>query len=454
MDDSKGTVNRSLWWLLSVSICGTILVFGIAGALASFWFAFNEARDLQDDELREIAQLVSLGDRDVLSAKENPPPGDEPEMRIWVIRAFKAGTSLNSPDLSLNLPSNLSAGLHTVESKGEAWRVYVRSVNNEYDLAVAQRTSARDAIARGSALRTLIPFLVVVPILVFLTAFLIQIFLRTVNEVATELDKKDDMDLTPLSPNSVPAEILPFVMATNRLLERVAAALQQQRHFVADAAHELRSPVTAMTLQLENAMALETIPGGLANRLAPLGASLVRMRTLVEQLLMLAKLDAATQAAHQRMDGRHVVVDALGEVFPLADLKNIDLGLVVGEEIALYGSEHDLRALARNAIENAVHYTPAGGKVDVRFYRNEDTAVLEIEDTGPGIPEDQISRVFDPFYRIAGSGQPGSGLGLAIVRSAAARLGGKVQLESIRADGTTGLRFIYRQEAAASFAVD
>ncbi|MBK4734681.1 ATP-binding protein [Noviherbaspirillum pedocola] len=446
MDDSKGTVNRSLLWLLSVSICGTILVVGIFGALASFWFAFEEVRDLQDDELREIAQLVSLGDKDAISSEAHPPVDDEPEMRVWVIRMTKAGGNIATPDLSLSLPPNLSDGLHTVDSKGESWRLYVRTLNEGYGLAVAQRTSARDEIARDSALRTLTPFLLVIPILIVLAGFLIRFLLRKVGEVSEEVDKRDDTDLAPLSLQGVPAEIVPFVTATNRLLDRVKEALQQQRHFVADAAHELRSPVTAMTLQLENAMATGAIPGTLASRLAPLGVSLERMRELVEQLLLLAKLEAGAPVNYQRMDGRNVVVEALGEIFPLADSRNVDLGLVIGEELGLYGSEHDFRTLVRNAIQNAVLYTPPGGKVDVRLYRDANNAVLEVEDSGPGIPEELMSRVFDAFYRIVGSAQPGSGLGLAIVRSAAKRLGGEVSLENIRADGKTGLRFVYRQQ--------
>lgn len=447
MDDSKGTVSRppSLLRMLSLSIGGTILVVGIIGAFFSFSFAFDEARDLQDDELREIAQLVTLGDKDVLSSEGHPPVDDEPEMRIWVIRTHKVGTNVKTPGLSLILPSNLSDGLQTVESRGESWRLYVKTVNDEHGLAVAQRTSARDEIARDSALRTLIPFLVVIPILILLTAFLIRVLLRKVKEVADQVDNKGGSDLKPLSPVGVPEEIVPFVTATNRLLERIETVLFKQRQFVADAAHELRSPVTAMTLHLENAIASRFSPDTVLTRLAPMGVGLTRMRALVEQLLSLARVESKVATSREKLDGKAIIVEAIGDVFPLADSKDVDLGLVVGEDVALNGSENDFRALARNAIENAVLYTPSGGKVDVRFYRSEDRAVFEVEDSGPGIPEEHLSRVFDPFYRIPGSGQAGSGLGLTIVRSAAARLGGTVILENILAEGKTGLRFVYQQ---------
>jgi signal transduction histidine kinase len=349
---------------------------------------------------------------------------------------------VNTPDLALALPARLPDGLHTVQSRGESWRLYARTVDATHGLAVAQRTSARDEIARDSALRTLVPFLIVIPILILLTAILIRLLLRRVREAADQVDEKGDDDFAPLALAAVPAEIVPFVAATNRLLERMQLVLAKHRQFIAAAAHELRSPITAMTLHLENAIADEA---ALQPRLAPLGASLERMRALVEQLLSLARIQAQAARSRELVDGMQVVVDAMGEVFPVADAKDVDLGLACGEPLTLRGSEHDFRALARNAIENAVVYTPPGGKVDVRLYRDGTDAVLEVDDTGPGIPPDQLARVFDPFYRVPGSGQPGSGLGLAIVRSAAARLGGTVALDNDRPGRNGGLTFTYRQ---------
>lgn len=447
MDDSKGAViqGRSLRWMLSMSICGTILVVGIIGALASFWFAFDEARDLQDDELREIAHLVRLDDRSVMSSEPQHIAQDEPEMRIWVIRTFKTGTTVTTPDLSLSLPANLPEGLHTVTSRGESWRLYAKTVNNQHGLVVAQRTSTRNEIARDSAIRTLIPFLVVIPILVLLTAILIRILLRKVKEVADQLDRKGDDDFEALGVADVPAEFIPFVTATNRLLERVQRILSTHRQFVASAAHELRSPVTAMTLHLDNALGADGEVGELATKLAPISAGLERMRVLVEQLLSLARIQSKTVYAGEVFFAKDLVVEAMGDVFPVADTKGVDLGLVVGESMTLYGNKNDFRALVRNAIENAVLYTPPHGKVDVRFYRKDAEAMLEVDDSGPGIAQAHLARVFDPFYRIPGSGQAGSGLGLSIIRSAAARLGGTVTLTNHPAGAGTGLTLVYRQ---------
>lgn len=447
MDGSQGGVMRprSLRWMLSASICGAILLVGIVGALASFWFAFDEARDLQDDELREIARLVTLRGETIVSSANRLSADDEPEMRIWVIRTYAGGTRVSTPDLALSLPARLADGLHTVESRGASWRLYARTVDAAHGLAVAQRTSARDEIARDSALRTLVPFLVVIPILILLTAILIRVLLKKVREVADQVDEKGDDDFAPLALAAVPAEIVPFVAATNRLLERMQLVLAKHRQFIAAAAHELKSPITAMTLHLENAAG----PDAVQPALAPLGTGLERMRALVEQLLSLARIQAQAVRPRDLVDGMDVVVEAMGEVFPVADAKQVDLGLARGEPLVLRGSAHDFLALARNAIENAVVYTPAGGRVDVRLYRDGGDAVLEVDDTGPGIGADHLARAFDPFYRVPGSGQPGSGLGLAIVRSAASRLGGTVALETGRPGRNGGLTFTYRQPLPA-----
>lgn len=449
MDGAKSRVNRSLLWMLSVSIGSTILLVGLIAAALSFWFAFDEARDLQDDELREIAWLVSPGNAKFLSSQGGFKQADEPEMRIWVIKVSKLATRVVTPDLSLIVPGELSDGLHTIQSHGESWRIYIRTISEEYGLAVAQRTSARDEIARDSALRTLFPLLALIPVLILLAGLLIRILLRTIHELSAEVDRRGDSDLTPISAIGVPSEIQPFVNATNRLLDRLLSALAMQRRLVADAAHELRSPITAMTLQMENALASGSIPETVAARLVPLGKSVEHMRSLVEQLLTLAEQEATPPAVSRTFDARTVVVDALGEVFPFAESKGVDLGMDICESVQLRGSEQDFLALTRNAIDNAVLYTPAGGKVDVRLYRRGQEAVFEVEDTGPGIPEGELSRVFDAFYRVVGSGQPGSGLGLAIVRSAATRLGGQVSLYTISSGGRTGLQFTYRQALPA-----
>ncbi|KJK11418.1 hypothetical protein UB46_41095 [Burkholderiaceae bacterium 16] len=143
------------------------------------------------------------------------------------------------------------------------------------------------------------------------------------------------------------------------------------------------APVTAMTLQLENVVTVEAVPEADLARLAPLGASISRMRSLAEQLLMLAEHEAGPPTVSHDIDARVVLIEVLGEIFPFADSKDIDFGLEVGEALTIRGNQEDFRALVRNALDNAVLHTPPGGKVDVRLYRKGNAAMFEVEDSAP-----------------------------------------------------------------------
>jgi len=164
-------------------------------------------------------------------------------------------------------------------------------------------------------------------------------------------------------------------------------------------------------------------------------------------LLKLARVQGASSGVDEPIALDEVVRTAIEEMLPLAETRQIDLGCVRLDRAQVRGDRRHMHALVRNAIDNAVRYTPASGRVDVMLIVDNGEAVLAVEDTGPGIPADLRERVFEPFYRILGSQQNGTGLGLAIVRSAAQALGGGVTLAE-RVDGQAGLRFIYRQKLA------
>jgi two-component system OmpR family sensor kinase len=245
----------------------------------------------------------------------------------------------------------------------------------------------------------------------------------------------------------VPSEVLPLVHAVNRLLARLGAVLDQQRRMVADAAHELRTPVAATRVQADN-LAHASLSPEARERLGSLQGGLLRISELIEQLLNLARVQGNVVVA----DAQPVLLDAvvrsaIEAMLPLAEANGVDLGCVRLDSAQLTGSRAHAYALVRNAIDNAVRYTPSGGSVDVSVSVSDGMAMFAVEDTGPGIEPAQRDRVFEPFFRLLGHRQPGSGLGLAIVRSAAQALGGRVEL-SARPDGRPGLLFTYRQALA------
>jgi two-component system OmpR family sensor kinase/two-component system sensor histidine kinase QseC len=239
----------------------------------------------------------------------------------------------------------------------------------------------------------------------------------------------------------VPDEVAPFIHAINRLLQRINLMNATQRRFIADAAHELRSPLTALSLQAQN---IEKT-GSFAiskERLVPLKNGLERSRHLLNQLLDLVRQQASTTNLLP-VDLATVALTVIEEMMPIADAKKIDLGLSQEATVRIDADASAIQLMLRNAVDNALRYTPEGGEVTVRIGSEDGNAILEVIDNGPGIPDAELERVFEAFYRLPNNKQVGSGLGLAIARSIAYQFKGSISLRN-RTSGT-GLIFTYRQ---------
>jgi len=235
--------------------------------------------------------------------------------------------------------------------------------------------------------------------------------------------------------DGLPQEIEPLAAELNRLLARLDEAFAAQRAFIADAAHELRSPLTALRLQLQ---LLDRAPDAAARRTAQdsLGAAVERAIHLVEQLLTLARSDPGESAGgFERLDLAAAAAQALTETHALAESRHIDLSLEREGDVPVRGDRDALRTLARNLVDNAVRYTPSGGSVRVLCHAEAAGAKLEVIDTGPGIAAADRARVFDRFYRRANANETGTGLGLAIVKAIAARHGAQIVLDDAPSGG-------------------
>jgi two-component system OmpR family sensor kinase/two-component system sensor histidine kinase QseC len=242
------------------------------------------------------------------------------------------------------------------------------------------------------------------------------------------VQRRDARTLAPLGTDHLPREIEPLVNELNRLLERLRQAFAAQRAFISDAAHELRSPLTALRLQLQ---LLDRAPDE-TERLearARLGAAVERAIHLVEQLLTLARSEPQDAAMElENVDLAAAAADAIKDTHDLALARKIDLGLEAPPGLNVQGDREALRTLVRNLVDNAVRYTPPGGTVQVRCWSAAQRAQLEVSDTGPGIPPGEKKRVFDRFYRRAAAQEDGTGLGLAIVKAIAERHGAQIDL--------------------------
>lgn len=432
-------MKRSLQRRLSLMLGGAILLAGLVAAGASFILAYAEATEFQDDMLRQIALLAarSTSRSPPIEAKVQPTAEvilDDPESRLSVIRL----PGDRRPDW---LAGDLASGFHTLETDGGRLRVFVHGDFAVKATVVAQPTETRDELARNSALRTLVPLLLLLPLMVWMIVRIVRRELAAVSRLARHLDAQPADRPRPLFEEDVPDELTPFVQAINRLLERVGVLMDQQRRFVADAAHELRSPLTALSVQAQNlqqATSLETI----CERVVPLQAGIERARKLTEQLLSLARIQAG-RVATTKVDVSALARELIAECLPMAEAKGIDLGLEEVAPLRVEAAPETLRLVLKNGLENALKYAPEGGQVTLRTDVDATSAIIDIVDNGPGMPISERERAFDPFYRLPGAIGEGSGLGLAIAREAAANQGGSLRLLD-RPQGT-GLVFRYRQ---------
>jgi two-component system OmpR family sensor kinase len=340
----------------------------------------------------------------------------------------------------LPLPADLADGLQTVGADGQQWRVLVRTRADGSRVAAGQLTDYRNEIASGNALRTVLPFAVLVPCLMLLVGVVISYSFRPVARLAAKLDARAADHLTELPLDGMPEELRPFIESINRLLRRIAMMLDQQRRFVADAAHELRSPLTALSVQAENLGHAELPPDSYV-RLAALHGGIKRTAHLLEQLLALAKYEShGAGAAWTAFDqvARGVIADLMSS----AQGRAIDIGFERIERVAVRADATALAVLIRNLIDNALRYTPDGGRVDIHVYPEGPRAVLRVEDTGPGICDEDLARIFEPFFRGRRSNGDGTGLGLSIVCRIVESLAGSITLENIPLPKGPGLRAV------------
>lgn len=427
----KNSLQNKLFVGLSIAILAiSLIAYGI-----SFWIAFNQAQKFQDNSLFQVALLVvtsrtPLDQEYVIESMARDPK------RIVVEPLTTSPSSL--PPL-LKLPANLLPGFQTVEIEGLDWRVYYTTLGNR--IAVAQEARVRNIMARNSALLALLPLLISIPMLIIVARQILKAEMSSLRKLAEVVDTQNESRLSLLPTNEIPDEVAPFLEAINRLLERINQMNAAQRRFIADAAHELRSPLTALSLQAQN---IERT-GSFAiskERFVPLKDGLERSRHLLNQLLDLMRQQAHV-ASLQPVDLTTVALTVIEEIMPIADAKNIDLGFSQEATVRIDADKSAIQLMLRNAVDNALRYTPNGGEVTVRIGCENGNAVLQVIDNGPGIPEAALERVFDPFYRLPNNTQMGSGLGLAIAKSIADQFHGSVSLSNRTA--VTGLIFSYRQ---------
>ncbi|BBP76236.1 two-component sensor histidine kinase [Pseudomonas sp. Ost2] len=430
MDGFKRRLSESVQLRLSVGLSLAILVVAVVAGIFAFVSAFDEALELQDNTLRQVAVLVERQNMTLSPSAPGMSIRDDDEESRVVVQYLRDGAraSGNIDDGGpLPLPTSLADGLATLTVGGEPFRVLVKTLGTGERIAVAQETGARDKDARESAWRGLLPFLILLPVLLLVVADLVRKLFRPIAVLAQDIDRRSEQDLHPIDERHLPSEIRSFVLAINRLFDRVARSMDSQRRFVADAAHELRSPLTALSLQAERLAAAELSPDA-RERLVPLQRGIERGKSLIDQLLALATAQSASTTPAAPISVHGIYRRVLEDLLPLAELKQIDVGVEGEQDMRVSLNEIDLLALVRNLVDNAIRYTPQGGRVDLSVSAEQGGVLLQVRDNGPGIAIEERERVFDPFYRSLGNTEVGSGLGLSIIKAIAERTGARIRL--------------------------
>jgi signal transduction histidine kinase len=420
-----------LLWLLPM-----FLLVGATSAAFSYWTYSRMVGTFLDDQMEQLG--LSIAQHDELVA----PPGQTLERihkwGVYVTQVFDAdGHLLVTSWPKLTVARLTTPGFHDIEYDGRSWRVFVARPEGAHGRTVQifQSGLFRAHLAAERAGAAIAPVLMLLPLSMFVLWLVARAMSTALTDIGRQAAQQDENTISELQLSHVPQEIAPMVRSFNSLLRRLRDAFATQRRFVQDAAHELRTPIAAIGLQLENLRG-DLPPGPAQQRFAQLEAGVRRAQRLVDQLLKMSRQEAVAlpPEAAASVDLQAQLHESMNTLIALADQRNIDLGLVAPEEpvpaLALRCVAGDVRSLLDNLIENALRYTPEGGVVDVRLLNEKGRPAVEVVDTGPGIPPDMLTRVFDRFFRVPGNGVGGSGLGLAIAQQAAQRCGLKLTLRN------------------------
>ncbi|WP_439924929.1 ATP-binding protein [Nitrobacter sp. JJSN] len=426
------SLRRRLFTGLTIFIVGMALA---AGYLAYRW-AFDEAMELQDAILLQVGSLAARNHLSTTLPSEGNIDG-EAQVVIEEIKPGAAAAPRGNP--VSQLPSDLPDGFQTVTRGGTQWRILVRTRSDGSRVAVGQPTANRDEVAQDSALRTIVPLGILVPCLMVLIAVVVDRSLRPLSRLARHLDAKQSDHLEKLLTEGIPTELLPFVASINRLLERIAMMFDKQRRFVADAAHELRTPITALVVQAENLEQADLSKDG-RDRLNSLKTGIRRTGHLLEQLLALARYDNDVSGGNPQGEFDRVLKEVVADLLPAAQDRSIDLGFARIEPVSVRVEPVALTVLARNLLDNALRHTSSDGRVDVSLFAENEFVVFTVEDTGSGIPDADLDRIFEPFFRGSHSRGEGTGLGLSIVRRIVEQCYGSIRLQNKPTAEGSGLR--------------
>lgn len=428
------SIRRTLLiWILGALSLGALMV-----ALVTYVVTLEEMNEVFDGDLRNVAEAVAsyhhAGHHEESDAPlATPARTDDPdETEIVTLTWTPRGQRVYTSDPRVNLPFTAVEGLSRPVVNGEEWIVY-SSVRPAGVAQAAQRVAARKEMAGESAGKVFPPLVGLVLLIGGLLVFALRRGLQPLDAAAADIARRSATTLDAIGMDDAPAELVPLVDSINGLMQRLGVAFSAQRRFLADAAHELRTPITALRLQLQ-LLERTTDDQERKRALIELHSGVDRSQRLVQQLLQVARTEPDGEATRLApLDLSALVRAQVAALSGKAEQAGLDLGADAYEPVLVLGDEPQLGVLLENLIENALRYTPAGGVVDVAARTEAGQPVVRVIDDGPGIPEAERERVFERFHRGESAqslSRDGSGLGLAIVKAIAERHGAAVDLRT------------------------
>lgn len=403
---------KSIRVFLVAVILAVITIFNFMAALRGYQSSMEEADRLFDKQLLDTAKLIAY----VYTGDTGSQAGYN---STFAFQVWRQGELLaSSANASFEFIAPLTRGFNYSNFAGYRWRTVAHfDTANEYWVVAAERTDLRYTLAENVVMESMFPILLGLPLVGLLIWFIVGQGLKPLHKLADELGNKQPADLGPLEYESSSLELKRIVLSSNKLLKRLETSLLREQQFASDAAHELRTPISVLKVQLHNIS--KELPDS-SESVLKLTDTTERLGHIVEQILDLYRSSPDQfNATLTTINLDDLVREILAREYPRFDLKGQTLEFH-GKNCCIEGDRFAITTLLLNLLSNANKYTPAGGQVDVSTRERAGRVILAVEDSGCGIAEQQHDAVFERFYRVGGdrhqSGEPGCGLGLAIVQ--------------------------------------
>ena len=417
----------SIQRFLIIIILSVVCLTNFVAALQGYRDSLESVDRIEEQQLQEKAHALG----ELIKQKSEIPEklfGSDTLYQIWGEKGLKRKSS-NAPQRSLIMMSQV--GFHFGNFDGDQWLVYqTEKLDDQSKIVVATKHRVYSSLTEEVLIRTILPIIWVLPIVGVLVWGIVYLGLKPLRRLARDLDLRSANDFSSISNLRYSSELLPIVNALNGLFSRLDSAFEREKRFSADAAHELRTPLSALKINLHNLARTKN-----EELLESLGRTADRMEHSIEQLLTLHKVSMDSEASDfQSINLQQLAQEVIVDVYEQVDLRSQEIELR-GVETFIQGNSSSIEILIRNLIDNASKYTPAGGFIRVTVCSEENQPVLRIEDSGPGVPDGELSRILDRFYRVGGdrssSNVRGSGLGLSIVSDIVKTHRAKITLSNV-----------------------